>query len=212
MSNYNKYAKDLNKAFLKAREAYKEEAKVLDIAERFAGKGETDAERTASQERYNRAKADFRHSTRDIWGGFTSEARAIREALKQHVDRDNMADPRAIDTNALELLKTGTLSPAEFENIAGTFKENPTMSKLIAHYAAQQADSTADPLEKSKYNTVAVALRNAPNAVMEKFDALVQVADYCSGHGTQGSFNRSSYVQTMADKWESFAGEAVDLF
>lgn len=86
------------------------------------------------------------------------------------------------------------------------------MSKLIAHYAAQQADSTADPLEKSKYNTVAVALRNAPNAVMEKFDALVQVADYCSGHGTQGSFNRSSYVQTMADKWESFAGEAVDLF
>lgn len=212
MSKYNKYAQDLDKAFKKAREAYKEEVKLLNIAERFAGKGNTNAERIASQERYNTTKSEVRRSTNKIWQDFSREAQAIREALREEIERDNMADPRAVDANALELMKTGVLTPTEYKKIAGTFKDNPTMQKLLAFYANKQAQECADDKTKVEYSIIASEIRQAPNAVLQRFDAMITSADYCSGHGTQGKYNNSSYVLSMADKWEEFNGNAINEF
>lgn len=86
------------------------------------------------------------------------------------------------------------------------------MVKLIAHYATQQAENTTDNLKKADYNLVASELRGLQIAPLEKFDAIVNLADYCSGHGTEGRTESYDYVLSMASQWENFTGEAVDTF
>lgn len=212
MSKYNKYAKELDKAFKEARKAYREEAKVVSIAEKFSSIGKTDAELIVAQQRYNDAKSEFRHEANVIWQNFNIKAQAIRDALNEEIQSDNMANPADIDTNALELIKTGVLSPAEYEKLAGTFKNNPTMCKMLAHYADRQAQDTTDNNAKAEYRAIADELRNSKNVRLQDFDAMVNIADYCSGHGTQGQMNQSSYVLGMADRWEEFTADSIAEF
>ncbi len=210
MGKYNKYAQDLNKAFIKARKSYKEEADAMAIAERFLGSGQNEHEIALSHMRYQETKAEFRRANHKVWNDFNLEAKRIRRELEQQLERDNMADPNAVDSNAIELIKTGMLSPNEYRNIAASHKDNPTMVKLIEYYATQQAENTKDNSKKADYNLVASELRGLQIATLEKFDAIVNLADYCSGHGTQGRTESYDYVLSMASQWESLTGDAIN--
>lgn len=212
MGKYNKYAQDLNKAFIKARESYKEEAKAMEIAERFLGSGQNEHEIALSHQRYHETKAAFRHANNKIWDDFNLEAKKIREALQQQIERDSLSDPKAVDSNAIELIKTGMLTADEYRNIAASYKNNPTMVKLIAYYATQQAENTIDGAKKADYNLVASELRGLQNATFEKFDAMLNIAYHCSGHGTSGSSDSYNYdyVLSMADQWETLTGDVID--
>jgi hypothetical protein len=48
------------------------------------------------------------------WDNFKATRRTIRAELEQAVRAANIANPDAIDNNALELMKTGVLSPADY--------------------------------------------------------------------------------------------------
>ena len=54
--------------------------------------------------------------------------------------------PLTMDSNALELLKSGVLTSDDYAAFMEKYDSNPTMLKLLAHYAAEAAKATETTL------------------------------------------------------------------
>ena len=91
------------------------------------------------------AEATFNEVSARVWDNFKATRRTIRAELEQAVRAANIANPDAIDNNALELMKTGVLSPADYAAFMERFDSNPTMLKLVGHYAAEAAKDYGQP-------------------------------------------------------------------
>ena len=75
-----------------------------------------------------------------------AEVAKIRSALEKAVTDFYAADPKAIDANTMELLKSGILKPAEYARLfdAADNGDNATMCRLIAQAAENAAANAKD--------------------------------------------------------------------
>lgn len=132
------------------------------------------------------------------WNGVPGSARDI-------------ANPDAIDNNALELMKTGVLSPADYSAFMERFDSNRTMLKLVGHYAAEAAKTTDSRREAATLNAIALECQSGEGAVMRAWDSLSAISDSC---GDGDGYRRKSpgVIVSMSEKWDDLAGEAVENF
>ena len=137
--------------------------------------------------------------------------RTIRAELEQAVRAANIANPDAIDNNALELMKTGVLSPADYAAFMERFDSNPTMLKLVGHYAAEAAKTTDSRREAAALNAIALDCQSGEGAVMRAWDSISAISDSC---GDGDGYRRKSpgVIVSMSEKWDDLAGEAVENF
>lgn len=147
-----------------------------------------------------------------VWDNFKATRRTIRAELEQAVRAANIANPDAIDNNALELMKTGVLSPADYSAFMERFDSNHTMLKLVGHYAAEAAKTTDSRREAATLNAIALDCQSGEGAVMRAFDDLSKVSDYCRGERYEGDKFRPGHTANMSEYWDSLAGEAVENF
>lgn len=148
MSQYNHFAKDLDTAFKEAREKYTAAYNAVEQARKAMQDAGTDAmKKQIVTLQLQDAETNLRKEAVRIWAEFDAKAADLRRALEKEVQTSNLADPSAIDNNALELMKTGILTVDDYFGFADRYDKNPTMLKLIGHYAkeaADNADSTKD--------------------------------------------------------------------
>lgn len=213
-TKYNHFAKDLDIAFKAARDEY---AAMYNAVEQ-AGKAMQDAGADALKKQIatlQRQEAENRlhKETARIWTEFDAKAADYRRALEKEVQQSNLADPAAVDNNALELMKTGVLSADDYYNFADKYDGNPTMLKLIGYYAKEAAENAEDRKDKVALHVLAQDCAKGIGKTMKAWDNLMTAANYCSGRGGSGiKRNAPGHVISMGEWWEQLSGGIIESF
>lgn len=139
MSEFNIYARKLDTAFKEARSEYNTAFRALQEAQQASRDANAWKPGDSAEEKQIRttraalklhdAEATFDEVSARVWDNFKATRRTIRAELEQAVRAANIANPDEIDNNALELMKTGVLSPADYSAFMERFDSNHTMLK-----------------------------------------------------------------------------------
>jgi hypothetical protein len=214
MSKYNSYARNLDEAFRAARDEYTAVYNELTKAKENASAAGLDAvKKQIATLQLQEAENKMRTEAARIWAEFDAKAADLRRALEKEVQTSNLADPSAIDSNAVELMKTGVLTVDDYFGFADRYDGNPTMLKLIGHYAKEAADSADDRKDKVALTVLAQDCAKGTGKTLKAWDNLMTAANYCSGRG--GSGNRRTtpgLTLSMGEWWEQLSGEIVENF
>ncbi len=224
MRQYNKYAQRLDTAFKTAREKYMEAWNQLQAAQKAntdaqAGRaetyrGENDLRRQRAKAALLEAEHTFRAAESRVWAEFDRQKEAIRRDLESEVWASSTVDPDAIDTNALELLKSGILTADDIFSMVNKYDNNLTMLRLISKTAKELADDkNTDAKTRGQLYVLCSQIGNGKNSTMRNFSDLVEISNYCSGRGGGGTQRTTPpHTVAMAGKWEELASTAVENF
>lgn len=214
MSKYNSYARNLDAAFRAARDEYTAVYNELTKAKENASAAGLDAvKKQIATIQLQEAENKMRTETARIWAEFDAKAAELRSALEKEVQTSNLADPSAIDSNAVELMKTGVLTVDDYFGFADRYDGNPTMLKLIGHYAKEAADSAGDRKDKVALTVLAQDCAKGAGPTLKAWDSMMTAANYCSGRGGSGNRRITPGVTlSMGEKWEQLSGEIVENF
>lgn len=141
------------------------------------------------------------------------QIQASRSLLEQDVRISSTVDPDDVDTNTIELLKSGVLGADDYYSLVDKFDNNQTMLRLIAKYAkeaAAVAETNGDSQTRMALNVLCSEIGNGKNKTMRAFDDLCQMSKYCSGRA--GGRYSDNHAINMAEKWEQLSGAAVEGF
>lgn len=214
MSKYNSYARNLDAAFRAARDEYTAVYNELTKAKENASAAGLDAvKKQIATLQLQEAENKMRTEPARIWAAFDAKAAELRSALEKEVQTSNLADPSAIDSNAVELMKTGVLTVDDYFGFADRFSENPTMLKMVGYYAKEAADSTDDRKDRVALTVLAQDCAKGAGPTLKAWDNMMTVANYCSGRGYSGNRRITPGVTlSMGEKWEQLSGEIVENF
>ena len=109
-----------------------------------------------------------------------AEVAKIRSALEKAVTDFYAADPKAIDANTMELLKSGILKPAEYDRLfeVANHGDNATMCRLIAQAAETAAANAKDDDTARQLRYVANKGRGLDGRhYMQAFDSMADTLD-----------------------------------
>lgn len=214
MSKYNSYARNLDAAFRAARGEYTAVYNELTKAKENASAAGLDAvKQQIATLQLQEAETKMRQEAARIWTEFDAKAADLRRALEKEVQTSNLADPSAIDSNAVELMKTGVLTVDDYFGFADRYDGNPTMLKLIGHYAKEAADSADDRKDRVALTVLAQDCAKGAGKTLKAWDSLMTAANYCSGRGGSGNRRTTPGVTlSMGEWWEQLSGEIVENF
>lgn len=213
-TKYNHFAKELDAAFRTARSEYAAVYDELTKAKENASAAGLDAvKKQIATLQLQEAENKMRTEAARIWAEFDAKAADLRRALEKEVQTSNLADPSAIDSNAVELMKTGVLTVDDYFGFADRYDGNPTMLKLIGHYAKEAADSTDDRKDKVALTVLAQDCAKGTGKTLKAWDSMMTAANYCSGRGGSGNRRPTPGVTlSMGEWWEQLSGEIVENF
>ena len=214
MSKYNSYAQRLDIAFKAARDEYAAAYNAVEQARKAMQDAESDAlKRQIATLQLQEAENSLRKEAARIWTEFDAKAADLRRALEKEVQASNLADPSAIDSNAVELMKTGVLTVDDYFGFADRFSENPTMLKMVGYYAKEAADSTDDRKDRVALTVLAQDCAKGTGKTLKAWDSMMTAANYCSGRGGNGNRRTTPGVTlSMGEWWEHLSGEIVENF
>ena len=214
MSEFNHFAKDLDTAFRAARGEYTAVYNELTKAKENASAAGLDAvKKQIATLHLQEAENKMRTETERIWAAFDAKAADLRRALEREVQTSNLADPSAIDSNAVELMKTGVLTVDDYFSFADRYSENPTMLKLIGYYAKEAADGTDDRKDRVALTVLAQDCAKGTGKTLKAWDDLMTTVNYCSGRGGNGSRRQTpGVVAHMGEWWDHLSGEIIENF
>ena len=213
-TKYNHFAKDLDAAFKAARDEYAAAYNAVEQTRKAMQDAGQDAlKRQISTLQLQEAENKMRTETARIWAAFDAKAADLRRALEKEVQTSNLADPSAIDGNAVELMKTGILTVDDYFGFADRFSENPTMLKLVGYYAKEAADGTDDRKDRAVLTVLAQDCAKGTGKTLKAWDSMMTAANYCSGRGGNGNRRTTPGVTlSMGEWWEQLSGEIVENF
>lgn len=223
MSKYNTYAQQLDAAFKTARDEY---AAAYGKLER-ARQADTDAKAWKPNDNeedkwlriataalnLNKADAEFKIAEGRIWPTFDEKCKALRKELEKDVQKNSLANPDAIDANALELLKSGALSVEDFSAFSEKYSSNGTMLKLVAKYALEASEKTDDVKNAVVLRLISDKCKNGEGAVLQAWNELEGVASYCSGRGgSSRAVTTPEHIISMGRHWETLTERTIENF
>jgi hypothetical protein len=223
MSRYNTYARQLDAAFRSARDEYAAAYDNLVQARR----ADTDAKawrpndtaedkqlRTATAAlNLSKAEAEFKIADGRIWSEFDMKCKELRKELEKDVQKNSLANPDAIDANALELLKSGALTVEDYYSFAERYESNATMLRVISKYALDASENADDAQSAAALRILSDNCKTGMGTVLRAWSELEGVASYCSGRG--GSSRTAidpTHIISMGKWWEELAGQAIENF
>lgn len=214
MSQYNHFARDLDTAFKAARSEYTAAYNAVEAARQaVTDAGTDDMKKQIAALQLREAESKLTREAARIWSGFDAKAADYRRALEKEVQQSNLADPAAVDNNALELMKTGVLSADDYYNFADKYDGNPTMLKLVGYYAKEAAENAEDRKDKVALLVLAQDCAKGIGKTMKAWDNLITAANYCSGRGSSGiKRNAPGHVISMGEWWEQLSGGILENF
>lgn len=212
MSKYNEYARRLDAMAREEFETVKKAQAALDEAERSVRLypdryGIVDAEYAAKNARAAADLAEARANMNSVQRHFAESmdaAKKLRGELLAAVDADYGAKPDDVDTNTLELLKSGILTGADYVRLmdAAMGERNFTMAKLISKYAGE-ADSDKSLAYEARAPFVSVVERGKAvngSQYIDAFDDLTAIYRRCLDN------------PMLIERWDEFTSEAVEAF
>lgn len=225
MSKYNVYAKKLDAAFRAAQEAYGTEVAKLNAAQKardaaFAWSPERaqgiaasleQAERQAATIALQAAQEAFTKAARQIMDDYRGSVESLKQELSQAVSAATLADPAAVDANALALLNSGIMKAADYRHMLDQFADNPTMRRMIGKYAGDAAAAARDNRQESAaLRAVHIEAGRDSYSVIDTFNALADASIRYLGASAP---DRHAYGLQMQSHWDDGdIREAIDNF
>ena len=214
------YLKELDAAFKAARETYMEAYTKYEKAEsgRKSAAAWKPEEYTGQNEaRKFKAEADFREAEANLrkvcgtaWGGLQTTVDKLRRELAEDMARAGAVDPDAVDMNGVKLLELGGLSAADFTAMYDRYTGNHTMQRMVISQARKAAAGMKDNnQERQTLNVFCYAHRSAENDVAQRFDALADIADVCSGRIMNGTGRDIKYPHIISQRWEELTANIL---
>lgn len=214
MSEFNHFAKELDAAFKAARGEYAAAYNTVEQARKAMQDAGPDAlKRQIATLQLQEAENSLRKEAARIWTEFDAKAADLRRALEKEVQTSNLADPSAIDSNAVELMKTGVLTVDDYFSFADRYSENPTMLKLIGYYAKEAADGADDRKDRVALTVLAQDCAKGTGKTLKAWDDLMTTVNYCSGRGGNGNRRITPGVAAhMGEWWDQLSSEIIENF
>lgn len=216
LSKFNDYARKVDKIAQAIFAEYTEAENALKEAEAQARKypkprGAVDYEYAAKAARAQADLMEARNKLKKVqerMASHNSDIAAIRKELAAALDAEYSADPSALDSNTLELLKSGILRDSEYVRLMNSAAEagNTTMMRIIGKYAADAEEEVSKKYGKGDQramNLRAVAYHSNTDAVGDKlgeFDVLA------------GAFQRTTNNTAMIGFWGKLTGSIIENF
>ena len=213
MSKYNSYAKQLDEVFRTARDEYKSAYDKLQAAEKNRSSGAIGStDRQRAELKFQEAQIEFKTAGDQIWDDFNRQRSELRRELVKQVTEDGAANPDAVDTNGLELLKRGILTANDYYALADKYDGNVTMLKLLAKYTREAAsDPDREQAERGALYMLAEQCRDGQGKVVSNWDALSKIADYCSGQ-SRDRRDSPNHIISMGEWWEQLSSQTIENF
>ena len=220
MSQYNIYARKLDDAFKAARDEHAHLVNDLNKAKadlesaKVWRPGEDKQTKEAAVMRATVACKDAENSLRTstAWESFNAKRSELRAALAAELQANSIVSPDAVDAAALELLKSGVMTSADYSAFAVKFDNNGTMLRLVARYAGEAAKNTEDRAEAANLNAIALTCRDGQGRTLREWDNLSALADRCSGQSATGMRGGADHIANMAAHWEDVATATIAAF
>lgn len=217
MSEFNIYARKLDTAFKEARSEYNTAFRALQEAQQASRDanawtpGDSEARIDCAAVGLHDAEATFNEASARVWDNFKATRRTIRAELEQAVRTADIVNPDAINSNALELMKSGVMTSDDYAAFVKKYGNNHTMLRLISHYSAEAAKAQDNSGEAAALNAIALDCQSGEGAVMRAWDSISAISDSC---GDGDGYRRKSpgVIVSMSEKWDDLAGEAVENF
>lgn len=215
MSRFNTYVQQVNdiaqasfEQIQKAEAAYKDAESKYNANKRPArgvwnADTATIAKAARAEANYHEAKEAYDKLSRSLPDQTRAEVAKIRSALEKAVTDFYAADPKAIDANTMELLRSGILKPAEYARLfdAADNGDNATMCRLIAQAAENAVESAKSDDEARQLRYIANRGRNVSGKpYMDAFDSLADTLD------------RSLRRTYLIKSWDELTADVVENF
>lgn len=221
MAKYNNYTRKLEDAFKKAQLEFEEAAYDVIIARNDRDKAyRAVTEKIEGENKIRRIRADraltdaqnrFEEVKKTVWSEFDKVAALLTKQLEAEVVASNAVEPDAIDPNALELLKSDILNVEDFAKLANKYDDNKTMLRLISKYASLAAENSKNDDEtRMRLATIAHSTRSGNNAVLRRWNEILDVAKTLSGQSHRDS--SPEYVMKMNGQWDKILGAVIEEF
>lgn len=215
MSKFSKYgirvdqiAREAFSAYRKAENALKDaEAKRKEYPVRYGVVSTEYAAKAA------RAEADYqeaRGAVETARRALTEKARefsTIRKELSEAVGAEYAASPESIDSNALELLKSGIFDSTDMTRMYNKYVAdgNYTMARLVSKYAGDAAEQRMNDgyhgndkeCQTLRYLST-LGNQHKGSSHVESFDALKEIYDRCIVN------------PILMDSWEDFTAPIIE--
>ena len=216
MSQFNIYARKLDTVFKEARSEYNTAFRALQEAQQASRDAnawkpgdsaeEKQVRTTRAALKLHDAEATFNEASARVWDNFKATRRTIRAELEQAVRTADIVNPDAINSNALELMKSGVMTSDDYAAFVKKYGNNPTMLRLISHYSAAAAKAQDGSSEAAALNAISNVCQSWKDEILQKFDDL---SDYC---GDITGHEEPDEVSRMSEKWDELSLNAVENF
>lgn len=203
MSKYNSYARRLDKAFRDMVREYNDLVSSVTAAERtvssYANARDSVeiAHKNAAIATLNAKREEFRRNSSKLMEQFCRDVDGLTMELK--TDDENFVNPKDVDANAMELLKSGIMNGSDYAAMVERYSGNTTMLRLIGKYANEARQTAENPVERQKITAAMMDTRELSTGVVEQFEVLARTAKTYSGHKIP---DRVQYVQSMQKYWD----------
>lgn len=206
MSKYNDYAKKLDEAFKAAQEEYASYVEVLEqtqeTAARYSGNSRDPiymAKKKTAALSLEKEQEAFKQKAYGLMDSYRRKVEGLTSELAEAVEQGNGVTSAEVDANALELLKSGIMTPSDFERMTREFDGNRTMTRLIGKYAEEAATQTDSPQEAQTLRGIAQRASQVDNSVLHTWSELSKASVVFLGSSAP---TRVNYVQQMQARWE----------
>lgn len=216
MSEFNIFAKRLDEAFRKSCSEYNAAFHALECAQQASRDANAWRPGDSAEEKQVRtaraalklhdAEATFNEVSARVWDNFKATRRTIRAELEQAVRTADIVNPDAINSNALELMKSGVMTSDDYAAFVKKYGNNHTMLRLISHYSAAAAKAQDGSSEATALNSISDACQSWKGKALQKFDDL---SDYC---GNITGREEPDEVSGMIEKWDELSLNSVENF
>lgn len=216
MSNYNSLARDLDRAYKAARDEYAAGYQKMQLAkETLTDKKAAFKSGKATELDVNRAtlaakeaETEFNKTSARVWKDFKNFRDGLRSTLENNLTANTTARPEDVDNNALELMKSGVLTPSDYVAFASKYDGNQTMLNLIGRYAKEAADATTGA-DATTLRGVVAACQNPKTAILQKWDEIAEAQNrFC---GDRDNVTPQTVI-SMGKEWDNVLGEAIASF
>ena len=212
MSKFNSYARKINEIAHATFTEYREKSDAVKSAEsKYRAYPWRDGADHSYLAKSARAKADlaeanaqFEHCRRHLFEEQQRDIAVIRAELVEALNKEYAADPKAVDMQTLELMRSGIMSADEYSRLidAATSNGNHTMARMIAQSAADMAERTKGDADISRsYRLVSHRGKGLDGGeYLQAFDCLCRTFDRCERNFA------------LSTKWDELTTPVVESF
>lgn len=204
MSKYNRFATELNSIATKAFYEYTEAKQTLEDAKQVMETTDP-SNRIAvatAETALDEAKKAFNTAKSNLEAG-QKTIQEVRKDLKKAVEKDYLSKAELIDTKAVELLRSGVMSPKDYEAMFDKAydEQNHTMVRIIAHYA-ENDERLNEATEEGELlrQIVHASKNNNGHEYIEAFDSLC------------GVYERTVSNPLMIESWNDLTADLIEEF